>query len=89
MNKEKLFRRVMLLVLLQLLLMAGLWAIDIGASIMILESAGMLAEASGLFGVRGGSTQYHMGLMAVYVVFMIQLAWILYMVINERGRKTE
>jgi len=83
------FSKIMCLILLQFLLLSGLWTIDIGASIMNFESAGIESEASGLFGIRDGSTQYHLGLMIVYVVFMIQLAWLLYIILNQKEVKDD
>lgn len=76
----------MWLILLQFFLLTGLWSIDIGASIMNMESAGLMSEATGLFGIRDGNTQYHLGLMVVYVVFIVQLAWLLFMIINQKRR---
>lgn len=80
---EKLFTKILLITLLQFFLLSGLWTIDIGASIMNYEAAGMKGEATGLFGTRDGNTQYHLGLAVVYVVFAIQLSWLLYLILKK------
>jgi len=82
-KKEKLYVKILWITLLQFLLLSGLWAIDIGASLMNFESAGVKGEAIGLFGSRDGNTHYHIGLGLVYLVFMIQLMWLSYLIVKE------
>lgn len=78
------FNKILILLLLQFFLLTGLWAIDIGASGMVWEAVYSEAEAVGLGFSRGASTQYHLGLLIIYIVFFIQLSWILFMILNQK-----
>jgi len=49
---------------------AGLWAIDIGASAMIAQSAGIDMKVSNGWFVRSGIQQYHMGLYMVTIAML-------------------
>lgn len=80
---HKRFRRILVILLLQFFLISGLWAIDIGATILNYESAGVPGEAIGLFGSRDGNTQYHIGLGVVYMVFAIQTSWLLILILKN------
>ena len=72
-----------LIVTLQFFLITGLWAIDIGASGMIWETAtGITAQAQGLGFTREPNTHYHLGLGTVYIIFFIQLCWLLTLVLK-------
>lgn len=82
--KDNLITRISIILLLQFLLLTGFWAIDIGASGMNVEAAmGEQVVAKGLGFERSPSNQYHMGLGLVYMVFMVQLMWILNYVVQE------
>jgi len=80
------FNKILILFLLQFFLLSGFWAIDIGASGMVWESVYGQAEATGLGFYRGATTQYHLGLMLVYIVFFIQLTWLLYVILNKKDK---
>ena len=82
------FNKILILFLLQFFLLTGLWALDVGASGMVWEAVYGEAEAVGLGFGRGAITQYHLGLMLVYVVFLIQLAWMLWMILNTKHLNT-
>ena len=79
------FLNIMWLFLLQFFLLSGFWAIDIGVSGMCWEMVYGKAQAIGLGFMRGASNQYHLGLGLVYVVFIIQTAWLLYMILNSQN----
>jgi hypothetical protein len=65
--------------------MSGLWAIDIGSSAMCWEEMSeSTGQAQGLAFVRSANNQYHIGLGLVYLVFFIQLAWMLYLILNTK-----
>ena len=76
------FNKIMILFLLQFFLLTGFWAIDIGASGMVWEAVYGPSQAAGLAFARSAVTQYHIGLMLVYLVFIIQTAWMLWMILN-------
>ena len=79
------FVKILLIVMLQFFLLSGFWAIDIGASAMCWEeqSSGV-GQAQGLGFIRSASNQYHIGLGLVYIVFFIQLAWMLYIILGAK-----
>lgn len=70
----------MFIILLQFFLLTGFWCIDIGLSGMMWEQAYGPAQAQGLGFVRSPNIQYHLGLLLVYLVFIIQTAWLLYVI---------
>jgi len=81
------FPKIMILFLLQFLLLSGFWAIDIGVSGICWEDEyGVDAQAQGLAFTRSANAQYHLGLGLVYVVFFIQLAWMLWLIITREGK---
>ena len=79
------FNKILILFLLQFFLLSGFWAIDIGSSAMCWEQTyANTGHAQGLGFLRSANNQYHIGLGLVYVVFFIQLAWLLYMILNRK-----
>ena len=79
------FNKILILFLLQFFLLSGLWAIDIGSSAMCWEQTyANTGQAQGLAFLRSANNQYHIGLGLVYVVFFIQLAWLLFMILNRK-----
>jgi len=84
----KKFNRILFLLFLQFLLISSFWAIDIGASAMCWEQTyANTGQAQGLSFLRSANNQYHIGLGIVYVVFFIQLAWLLYVILLKGGSK--
>lgn len=82
---ENKFGKILILFLLQFLLLSGFWAIDIGSSAMCWEETyDGTAKAQGLTFIRSANEQYHLGLGLVYLVFFLQLVWILNLIINKR-----
>ena len=80
------FNKILILFLLQFFLLSGLWAIDIGSSAMCWEQTyANTAQAQGLGFLRSANNQYHIGLGLVYIVFFIQLAWLLYVIIKSKN----
>ena len=71
--------------MLQFLLISALWAIDIGASGMAWEAAYGEGQVQGLLFIREANTQYHLGLGIVYIVFFIQLLWMLNIIFKNQG----
>jgi len=82
------FNKILILVLLQFFLLSGFWAIDIGSSAMCWEQTyDNTAQAQGISFLRSANNQYHLGLGLVYVVFFIQLAWLLYIILSKEDKK--
>ena len=77
------YNKILLLFLLQFILLSSLWAIDVGASGMVLEQEYGPAHAQGLAFLRSANNQYHLGLGLVYLVFFVQLAWLLWVIIGD------
>ena len=78
------FNKILILFLLQFFLLSGFWAIDIGSSAMCWEQTyENTGQAQGLAFLRSATNQYHIGLGLVYVVFFIQLSWMLYVILNQ------
>lgn len=84
------FAKILILFLLQFLLLSGIWAIDIGSSGMCWEEIyDGTAKAQGLAFIRSANEQYHLGLGLVYLVFFLQLVWILNLIINTKEKQNE
>ncbi len=83
------YNKILILVLLQFFLLSGLWAVDIGVSEMAWEQAYGPAQAQGLLFIRSANAQYHIGLGIVYVVFFIQLSWLLYVILSRPDIKKD
>lgn len=66
-EKIRIFYRVCALLILTFFFISGLWAVDIGASGFGIESG----YVQGLFGIRSSNVQYHLGLMASTMSFLI------------------
>jgi len=82
------FTKILILFVLQFFLLSGFWAIDIGSSAMCWEQTySNTAQAQGLGFLRSANSQYHIGLGLVYIVFFIQLAWLLYVILNKDTKK--
>jgi len=80
------FNKILILFLLQFFLLSGFWAIDIGSSAMCWEQTyANTAQAQGLGFLRSANNQYHIGLGLVYIVFLIQTSWLLYIILNSKG----
>ena len=77
------YNKILFLFLLQFLLLSAIWAIDIGASGMCWEEEYGPAQAQGLMSIRSANDQYHLGLGLVYLVFFIQLIWLLRIILKE------
>jgi len=78
------FNKILILFLLQFFLLTGFWAIDIGLSGMMWEQAYGPAQAQGLGFIRTPNIQYHLGLGIVYIVFIIQTAWLLFVILKSK-----
>ncbi len=83
------YNKILILFLLQFFLLSGFWAIDIGVSGMAWEQAYGLGQAEGLLFIRSPINQYHIGLGIVYVVFFIQLSWLLYVILSRPDIKKD
>jgi hypothetical protein len=70
--KLPLYSKMAILVLFIVIVMTGLWGIDIGASALIVG-----ADVTGFLGIRSANFQYHLGLALVFITFLIQTFWIL------------
>ncbi len=80
------FLKILLIILLQFFLLSGFWAVDVGISGMMWEVAyGSQGQATSLGFLRTPSNQYHLGLMIVYIVFFINIAWLLYVILKKDG----
>lgn len=78
------FNKILILFVLQFFLLSGLWAIDISSSAMCWEQTSSgIGQAQGLGFIRSANAQYHLGLIIVYVVFFIQLTWLLYVILSK------
>jgi hypothetical protein len=53
------------------LFFTGLWALDIGVSVLNLENVGIEVEAKGLGFARDGCSQYHIGLILAMLCFVV------------------
>lgn len=71
--------KMTLLVSLVFIFVTGIWAVDIGTSVSMLEAAGINVRAENIFFIRNGNTQYHLGLLVTAFAFLMLV--ILY--INE------
>jgi hypothetical protein len=81
----KLIPKILLVVILGIFLVSGLWAIDIGASAMMMSiGAGMDTVAQGLFGIRSPNTQYHLGMVLIILAFLILAAMYLHEVLRGK-----
>ena len=81
------FNKILILFVLQFFLLTGFWAIDIGSSAICWEQMySNTAQAQGLGFLRSANNQYHIGLGLVYVVFFIQLAWMLWLILNKKNK---
>jgi len=84
------FNKILILFLLQFFLLSGFWAIDIGASAMCWEqSYAGAAQAQGLGFLRSANNQYHLGLIIVYIVFFLQLSWMLWAILNWKSKEDD
>ncbi len=82
------FNKILILSLLQFLLLTGFWAIDIGSSAMCWEQTyANTGQAQGIAFLRTANQQYHLGLGLVYVVFFIQFAWLLYIILSKGDKE--
>ena len=82
------FIKIMILLLLQFFLLSGFWAIDIGSSAMCWEQTySGTGQAQGLGFLRSANNQYHIGLGLVYIVFIIQTVWLLYVILDIHNSK--
>ena len=80
------FVKILILFTLQFFLLSGLWAVDVASSAMCWEQAySGTAVAQGLGFLRTANTQYHLGLGLIYIVFLIQLAWMLWIILGEEN----
>jgi hypothetical protein len=70
--------KIIILVILTFFFVAGLWAIDIGASGAILDAAGYPTQAVGLLFVRTPTQQYHLGLLLSSISFLILCAMFIF-----------
>lgn len=64
-------RKIHILIVLVIILMVGIWMIDIGASVLIIEALGLKAHAQTLFLEMSGNTHYHLGIILVVLSFTI------------------
>jgi hypothetical protein len=80
--KLSLYSKIVFLILFMIVIMTGLWGIDIGASAMIVGS-----DVIGLLGIRSGNVQYHLGLGLVLMTFLIQTLWLLYYIVKDTKRQ--
>lgn len=72
------------LLLFMFFFVSSMWALDIGVSVLNIENSGGSAVAQGLDFVRDGSTQYHIGLTLVGLIFIIQsIVFVYYIIIKE------
>lgn len=78
------FVKILCLFFLQFMLISGLWAVDIGASGMVWDAIYGQSQAQGLGFVHSANTHYHIGLMLIYVSFLIQLCWLLYFILKRK-----
>ena len=79
------FNKIIILFVLQFFLLSGFWAIDIGSSAMCWEEMSQTTgQTQGLAFIRSANNQYHLGLGIVYIVFFIQIAWLLYVILGDK-----
>ena len=69
-KNEKQLAITALVLLCVFLTVSGLWAIDIGATTMVAQSAGINMKVSNGWFVRSGIQQYHMGLYMVTIAML-------------------
>ena len=70
-NKDKLTKlKLVQLVLLTVLFMTGLWAVDIGASAMVMQAAGQEVVVQTLLVKNNPAFHYHVGLLLSLFAFI-------------------
>ena len=88
MTAESKYIKIIVIITLEMFLLSGLWAIDIGSSALCweqqIEATGI---AKGLAFARSPNIQYHIGLLLVYIVFFIMSAMVIYELIIKRDDK--
>ena len=78
------YTKILILVTLQFFLISGLWAVDIGVSGMLWEEAtGYGSQVQGLGFIRDPNSHYHLGLVTIYMVFFVQLSWMVQLILEE------
>ena len=78
------YNKVLFVLVLTVLVLTGLWAIDIGASALISDS-----YVEGLFGVRNAVTQYHFGLVLSFMGFFILCCMYLYEILKNKEKEND
>jgi len=62
-------KKIHYLIVLTIILMAGIWTIDVGTAGLLLEAKGAEIEILTMTGVRTTSLHYHLGLLMVVISF--------------------
>lgn len=75
--------KIFIMMVLTSLFVIGLWAIDIGCSVMIAEAKGLEAYAEGLYGKRTGNEQFHVGLTLALISFLMLGAMTIYEILAK------